>query len=70
VVLQDTLFCLLATFVTVWQCVPWFVLARSSLAFCMQIKDDTTYLNSKLKEKTLSYTSVNIVQWNLDLSFP
>jgi len=61
IMLQDTMFCLLATLVTVWQCVPWFVLARSSSAFCMQIQDDTTYLKSKLKEKTLSYTSVNIV---------
>ena len=57
--LQDTLFCLLAVFVTVWQCVPWFVLGRSSSAFCLQIQDDTTYLNSNLRRKP--YTSVNIV---------
>jgi len=59
--LQDTLFYLLAMLVTVWQCVPWFVWARSTSGFCMQIRDDTTYLNFKLKEKTLFYTSVNIV---------
>jgi len=64
IMLQYTLFCLLATLVTVWQCVSWFVLARSSSAFCMQIQDDTTYLNSKLKEKTLLYTSLNIVLYS------
>jgi hypothetical protein len=61
IMLQDMLFCLLATLVTVWQCVPWFVLAKSSSAFCMQIQDGNKHLNSKLKEKTLSYTLVNIV---------